>query len=120
MRSINPILVQFLYRSAIANLSDKKREIYQYIERKEDELEKIASNEKQFIQLMHEKSPFKEAADYFLLDISSIKEVMEEAQAEIDMMIMKRSNRMRWIDYTDVKKNSRRKKSKEWTFIFVS
>ncbi|NRK74475.1 hypothetical protein F3B05_26085, partial [Salmonella enterica subsp. enterica serovar Typhi] len=51
MNSVNPVVVQFFYRSAIANLPEKKREIYQYIESKEVELEEMAINEKQFMEL---------------------------------------------------------------------
>ena len=118
MNSVNPVLVQFFYRSAIANLPEKKREIYQYIESKEVELEEMAINEKQFMELMVGKSPFKEASDYFSLSMSAITEIMDEAQAEIDLLIMERINRMRWIDYT--KSDRRLQKNKKGVFVFVS
>ncbi|UTI41323.1 hypothetical protein [Niallia sp. RD1] len=117
MNSVNPILVPFFYRSAIANLPERKREIYQYIESKEAELEKIAANEKQFMELMVEKSPFKEAADHFSLTMSTIKEIMDEAQAEIDLMIMARINRMRWINYSKTERKFQKRKNKKWTFF---
>lgn len=119
MNSGNPVLVQFFYRSAIANLPEKKREIYQYIESKEVELEKIAVNEKQFMELMVEKSPFKEASEYFSLSMPAIKEIMDEAQAEIDLMIMARINRMRWINYSKTDRKARKNQNKKWTFAFT-
>lgn len=120
MRSLNPILVQFLYRSSIEQLPEKKREIYQYIERKEEELETIADDEKHFIQLMKEKSPFIEASTHFSLDTSTIKNIMDEAQIEIDSMIVTRFNKIKWIDYTDGEKTKAEKTNKEWKFIFMS
>ena len=83
MNPINPILFEFLHRSAVLKLSDQKRKIYQFIESKENQLEEISLNEKQFIQLMSERSPYKAAADHFSLDISSIKDVMDEAQLKL-------------------------------------
>lgn len=65
MNSVNPVLVQIFYRSAIANMPEKKREIYQYITTKEEELEKIAVSVKQFMELRVNHSPFKEASSYF-------------------------------------------------------
>ncbi|MFP3722282.1 hypothetical protein SFC57_04870 [Niallia circulans] len=118
MNSVNPVLVQIFYRSAIANLPEKKREIYRYITSKEEELEKIAVSEKQFMELMVNHSPFIEASNYFSLSMSTIKEIMDEAQAEIDLMIMTRINQMRWINYSKTDRKAR--KNKKWTFVFVS
>lgn len=118
MNSVNPVLVQIFYRSAIANMPEKKREIYQYITTKEEELEKIAVSEKQFMELMVNHSPFKEASSYFSLSLSATKEIMDEAQAEIDLMIMTRINQMRWINYSKTDRKAR--KNKKWTFVFVS
>ena len=120
MNPINPILIEFLHRSAVSKLSDQKREIYQFIESKENQLEEISLNEKQFIQLMSERSPYKAAADHFSLDISSIKDVMDEAQAEIDRTINERCNRIKWIDCTDMMRNKQGRKDNQWSFIFVS
>jgi uncharacterized coiled-coil DUF342 family protein len=120
MNSINPILIKFLYRSAVSKLSDQKREIYQFIESKENQLEEISFNEKQFIQLMSERSPYKAAADHFSLDITSIKEVMDEAHAEIDQVIKERCNRIKWIDCSDTMRNKQGSKDNQWSFIFVS
>ncbi|HEO8419240.1 hypothetical protein [Niallia sp. FSL W8-0635] len=116
MNSVNPVLVPFFYQSAIANLPEKKREIYQYIQSKEVELEKIAVNEKQFMELMVEKSPFKEASEYFSLSMPAIKEIMDEAQAEIDLMIMTTINRMRWINYAKTDRKARKNKIKNGHF----
>lgn len=80
MNSVNPVLVQIFYRSAIANMPEKKREIYQYITTREEELEKIAVSEKQFMELMVNHSPFKEASSYFSLSLSAIKEIMDDTK----------------------------------------
>ena len=120
MKPINPILIELFYRSAISKLSDDKREIYQFIESKEKQLEEISFNEKQFILLMSERPPYKAAADHFSLDITSIKKVMDEAHAEIDQVIKERCNRMKWIDCTDTMRNKQGRKDNQWSFIFVS
>jgi hypothetical protein len=109
MNPINPILIEFLHRSAVSKLSDQKRKIYQFIESKENQLEEISLNEKQFIQLMRERSPYKAAAD-----------VMDEAQTEIDRVINERCNRIKWIDYTDRMRKKQGRKDNQWSFIFVS
>ncbi|MBM4763151.1 hypothetical protein [Bacillus sp. B15-48] len=120
MKPINPILIEFFHRSAVLNLPDKMREIYQFIETKENQLEEISSNEKQFINLMIDNSPFKAAAEHFSLDISSIKQVMDEAQVEIDRLIDERCNRVKWIDCTDSLKKQHGEGHLQWSFIFVS
>ena len=117
---MNPILIEFLHRSAVSKLANDKREIYQFIENKENQLEDISVNEKQFMQLMIEQSPYKAAAEYFSLDISSIKAVMDEAQAEVDRMINERCKHIRWIDCTDMMRKKRGRKDKQWSFLFVS
>ena len=119
MNSLNPILVQFLYRSAIESLPDKHRNIYRFIESREDKLEMDAVNEQHFIQLMHEKSPFQDAVNYFSLDIQAIKDVMTEAQAEIDRKIIERCKLIKWVDMTD-SKNTNSKNLMEWSYVFVS
>ncbi|WP_251528116.1 hypothetical protein [Metabacillus litoralis] len=120
MKPINPIIIEFLHRSAVSKLSDQKREIYQFIESKENQLEEISFNEKQFIQLMSERSPYKAAATHFSLDILSIKDVMDKAQAEIDWTINERCSRIKWIDCTDMMRNKQGRKDNQWSFIFVS
>lgn len=117
---MNPILLGFFQRNAVLKLPDRKREIYQFIESKENQLEEIAINEEHFIQILCEMSPFKAAADHFLLDISYIKELMDEAQAEIDRVIDERCNRMRWIDCTDMMGYAAGRKDNQWAFIFLS
>jgi hypothetical protein len=117
---MNPILRGFLHRSAVLKLADRKREIYQFIESKENQLEEIAINEEQFIQLLCEKSPFKAAADHFSLHISYIKSLIDEAQAEIDQAIDERCNRMEWIDCTEMMRHAKGRKDNQWAFIFVS
>jgi hypothetical protein len=118
MNTLNPILVQFLYRSAIESLPDKYREVYRFIERKEDELEMEAVNENHFIQLINEKSPFQEAASYFSLDLQAINDIMTEAQSVIDKKIVDRCKQIKWVDMSAVKDTNGT--SKEWTYVFVS
>jgi len=119
MNTLNPILVQFLYRSAIESLPDKYREIYRFIECKEDELEIQAVNENHFIQLINEKCPFQEAASHFSLDFQAIKDIMTDAQSEIDKKIAERCKQIKWVDISAVK-NTNRTVLKEWTYVFVS
>lgn len=117
---MNPILIEFFHRYAVSNLSEKKREIYQFVESIENQMEVISENEREFIQLMSEYSPYKAAADHFSLDILYIKNVMDEAQAEIDRVIHERCHRMKWIDCTEMMRNKQGKKANQWFFIFVS
>lgn len=120
MSSMNPILLEFLHRSAVSKLADDKREIYQFIESKENQLEDISVNEQQFMQLMVEQFPYKAAAEHFSLDLSMVKAVMDEAQAEINRMIDERCKHIRWIDCTDKIRKKRGRKEKQWSFLFVS
>lgn len=116
---MNSILLGFFQRNAVLKLPDRKREIYQFIEGKENQLEEVATNEEHFIRLLCERSPFKAAADHFSLDISYIKDLMDEAQEEIDRVIDERCNRMKWIDCTDMMRYAEGKDN-QWAFIFVS
>lgn len=120
MADTHPALVNLLYRSAISSLPANKREIYQYVESKELELEELAVSEKHFVQLMYNHSPFKEAARYFSLDIATVKKIMDEAQAEIDSVIVRRINGLKWIDYSADGKQSSKHPRKKWTFVFLS
>ncbi|MFT8323086.1 MAG: hypothetical protein ABF649_19640 [Bacillus sp. (in: firmicutes)] len=121
MESINPILMEFLLRSAINKLPDQKREIYQFIERNEDRLEEMAGSEEQFIQLMDENPPFQAAANHFSLDVDTIKKMADEIQAEIDVIIKERCSRLKWIDCTDyLRKKQRNKQKNKWSFIHIS
>lgn len=85
------------------------REIYQFIESKETQLEEMASTEQQFIQLMINQSPFKEAAEQFSLSISTIKEIMDKAQAEIDRVVNERCTQVKWIESTNRQKKQDKK-----------
>ncbi|MCM3584906.1 hypothetical protein M3182_03995 [Mesobacillus maritimus] len=118
MKAFNPILIEFLHRSAISNLPDQKREIYQFIVKMENQLEEISLNETQFMSYMIDNSPFKAAAEYFSVDIFFIKKVMDEAQAEIDRIMNKRCNRLKWVDCTDRMKSQHGEK--QWSFLFIS
>ncbi|WP_152681105.1 hypothetical protein [Neobacillus vireti] len=120
INSINPILMEFLHRSAVAKLPNQIREVYQFIESKENQLEEISFNETQFIHLMNERSPYKAAADHFSINISSIKDIMDDAQAKIDRVIKDRCDRIKWIDYTDTIRSKQGNKNNQWCFIFVS
>lgn len=120
MSDVNPFLVNLLYQSSISGLPNKKRQIYQYIERKELELEEIAVSEKHFVQLMYNNSPFKDAADFFSLDITTVKNIMDEVQGELDLMMAKRLSRIKWIDYSDRIKKHKSNEQKNWTFVFLS
>ncbi len=105
MKQVNPILIKFFHRSAVLKLPRKLREIYQFVESKEEHLEEISINEEQFMNLMIGRSPLKEAADQFSLELSAVKEIMDEAQDEIDRLIKAKCNHMKWIDYTNKMKN---------------
>ena len=119
MHTLNPVLVQFLYRSAIESLPDKYKEIYRFIESREDELEMEAVNESHFRQLFHEKSPFQAAVSHFSLDFQTIKNIMTEAQAEIDNKIVERLKQIKWVDMS-MDSNTNDTERKNWTYVFVS
>lgn len=119
MKLVHPIVMEFFHRSAISNLPHPLREIYLFIESKESHLEEIASTEQQFIHLMIERSPLKEAAEQFSLNISTVKELMDKAQAEIDRAIYERCAQVKWIDCMNKQKNQFRKNDFQRSFIFV-
>jgi len=119
MKQVHPIVMEFFHRSAVANLPHPLREIYQFIENKESQLEEMASTEQQFIHLMIERSPLKEAAEQFSLKNSTIKELIEKAQAEINCVIYERCAQVRWIDCTNKQKKQFRKNDFQRSFIFV-
>ncbi|MED4040199.1 hypothetical protein [Niallia taxi] len=120
MNLINPILVEFLYRSTIESLPSTMREIYRFIECEEDELERMAVNESHFIKLMNEKSPIRKAAEHFSLKVPHIKAVINQAQGEIDRTMIERYKRIKWIDMTDYKPAAKNKIKSKWSFVFVN
>lgn len=120
MNLINPILVEFLYRSTIESLSPSMREIYQFIECEEDELERMAVSESHFIKLMNEKPPIRKAAEHFSLKVPHIKAVINQAQGEIDRAMIERYKQIKWIDMTDYKPAAKNKTKSNWSFVFVN
>lgn len=120
LMTIHPVLLDIFHRNAVSKLPDQKREIYQFIVDMEHHLEDIAVDEKQFLQLMIERSPFKVAAAHFSLEIPYVKLVMDEAQKEINGMVDERCNRMEWIDCTDMIRHKKNYKENQWLFVFQS
>ncbi|WP_110926655.1 hypothetical protein [Bacillus massiliglaciei] len=99
---MNPILLEFMLRSAVEGLPPQMREIYQFIERKENQLEEIAADPQHFMRLMQEDSPYRAAAVHFGLELADIQKVMDEAQTEIERSIRERESRMKWVDCSDI------------------
>ena len=120
MNLINPILVEFLYRSTIESLPPTMREIYQFIECEEDELERVAVNESHFIKLMNEEPPIRKAAEHFSLKVPHIKAVIDQAQGEIDRTMIERYKKLKWVDMTNYKPAAKNKPKSKWSFVFVN
>lgn len=120
MKEVNPILMEFFHRSAVSNLPQKTKEVFQFIEEKEEQLERASVTEEQFLTLLIANSPFKEAEKQFSLDISTIKKMVDEAQAEIERVIKIKCERMRWLDVTNrLSTNRTNKNDLQRIFLFV-
>lgn len=90
--------------------------------RKRKQLEEASVTEEQFLSLLIAHSPLKEAERQFSLELSMIKKIVDEAQAEIDRVVKARCERMSWFDVTDKLKLSNKYTSKNGVqriFLFI-
>ncbi|KMK76768.1 hypothetical protein [Alkalihalobacillus pseudalcaliphilus] len=100
MKKDSPALLEFMYRRAVRNLSPQEQEIYTFIIEKEMVLENQAMNKEHYLQLLIEHSPIVEAANFFLLEVESVKYQLDKVEEKINKMIEETSRKVKWIDYS--------------------
>lgn len=93
--------MEFLFRSEVAKLPDDKREFYQFIVNIEDRLAEKAETADEFCQLLCKHSPYEQAVSRFRLSYDKVERWMEEIDAELHEKIETRSQKVKWIDYTN-------------------
>lgn len=98
---MNARIVEFLFRSEVAKLSDDKREFYQFIVNIEDNLAEKAEDAEEFYQLLLKYSPVNLAASRFNLSYDKVVQRIEAIDAELHEKIEARCQRVEWIDYTN-------------------
>jgi hypothetical protein len=102
---MNGYLIEILAREIVQALPPQKREMYQYVVRREDELARQASTSDEFMNLLIKHAPHRQAADYFRLTfgefMAEMREIEKEIEKEIERQLNRKLQQVKWVDCTD-------------------
>lgn len=117
---MNEKLMDFLLRSEVGKIAEEKRKLYQFIVDEEDQLALRADTADQFLQLLASHSPYELASYHFNLPSEKVFRLMNKIEAELNERIQARYKKVKWIDYTDYKKQTDYGYCKKYVFLFVN
>jgi hypothetical protein len=99
---MNGYLMEILGRDIVKSLPSRKRDMYQYVIRREDELARQASTSDEFMSLLIKHAPHRQAADHFHLPFGEFMVEMREIEKEIEQQLSLKLQQVKWVDCTDV------------------
>ncbi|MEL3971053.1 hypothetical protein AAEO50_02075 [Rossellomorea oryzaecorticis] len=99
---MNGYLMEILARDIVKSLPSRKRDMYQYVVRREDELARQATTSDEFMSLLIRHAPHRQAAEHFHLSFGEFMAEMREIEKEIDRQLSRKLQQVRWVDCTDV------------------
>jgi hypothetical protein len=99
---MNGYLKEILARDIVQSFPPLWRDMYQYVVRREDELARQASTSDEFMILLIQHAPHREAANYFHLSFGEFMAEMREIEKEIDRQLDRKLQQVKWVDCTDV------------------
>lgn len=117
---MNERLMDFLWRSEVSRLPDEKRRLYQFIVEKEDSMAEDAVTVEEFRNLLMNHSPVDLAVIHFRLPYNSIVKLLMEIEVELERKISARSNKVKWIYFTNHTLKTSRSKENKLLFLFVN
>ncbi|MGG4488587.1 hypothetical protein [Metabacillus idriensis] len=106
-----------LAKGIIAGLSETKRNVYRYIESREDELASQCETKEQFLTMLVQVSPYHEAANRFSISVEEIYRLMKETEAEINKKLEQQLSTYKWIDCTERIENGSASNKKHFLFL---
>ncbi|MBF6633457.1 MAG: hypothetical protein ITG06_05185 [Planococcus sp. (in: Bacteria)] len=117
---MNERLMEFLLRSEVAKLSEKKRRLYQFVIDSEDSLAQKANTADEFRQLLVQHSPYDLAAKRFNLSYDQLLQSMNDIETELNEKISIRCKKVKWIDYSNAFSQSSNKDDNKRVFLFLN
>ncbi len=94
--------MEILARDIVRSLPSRKRDMYQFVVRREDELARQASTSDEFMSLLIQHAPHRQAADHYQLTFGQFMTEMREIEKEIDRQLSRKLQQVKWVDCTDV------------------
>lgn len=95
---------QFARTLYVQSLPEPDRNVYQYIDRIEADLEELALTQTHYLQLLRRQSPIKQAAKHFNMNEKVIYETVQRIEAELADCVPELSERLELVEFTDVLK----------------
>jgi hypothetical protein len=81
---MNGYVMEILARDIVKSLPSRKRDMYQFVVLREDELARQASTFDEFMSLLIRHAPHRQAADHFHLTFGEFMVEMREIEKEIE------------------------------------
>lgn len=118
---MNEKLMEIFARNIVASLPTEKRRVYQFIESIEDRLAQQSETKEQFLNLLRELSPHRQAAKRFNMSIVETVKLMHEIENEINKKLEIKREKYKWIDFTEkVDKIHGKTNTNKKYFLFIS
>ncbi|MGR3764072.1 hypothetical protein [Rossellomorea sp. NS-SX7] len=99
---MNGYMMEILARDIVKSLSPRQRDMYQYVVQREDELARQASTSDEFMSLLIQHAPHRQAANHFQLTFGKFIVEMREIEREIDRQLTSKLEKVKWVDCTEV------------------
>ncbi|GGD23047.1 hypothetical protein [Pontibacillus salipaludis] len=94
-------LVKQLTDKIVRALPKEKKDIYNYVMRMEDDIEKEVATSAEFLDYLRSEAPHKLAAEHFELTLSELLQIMKDVEIDIDQQLTSMMNEVKWVDCTD-------------------
>lgn len=98
---MNERLLDFLRKSEMKKLAEEKRKLYEFITDAEDILATKAATADEFLSMVLEESPINAAASRFNLPYDQVVSKLADIEEELHVKIQQRSEKVKWIDFSD-------------------
>ncbi len=98
---MNEHLMEIIGREIVASLPAPERSMYEFVTALEDEYASMSATSEEFMQLLVEYAPHRQAAAHFSLSFGEFIQTMRRIEETINNEMDRRFSHMTWIDYTD-------------------
>ncbi|WP_100374117.1 hypothetical protein [Bacillus sp. FJAT-45037] len=92
--------IQFARTLYINNLPEPDRRVYKFVDRLEAALEDQAFTKRDYLMLLKQQSPIKQAADTFQMSEAAIYELVQRIEAELSEHVPDLANKLKLVDFT--------------------
>ncbi|WP_318615705.1 hypothetical protein [Sporosarcina sp. YIM B06819] len=117
---MNERLMASLLRSEVKNLSEERRNLYQFVIEIEDFLVQSADTPDHFLNILVEYSPYELAGRHFDLPINKVVRLINTIEIELTEKVEIRCKRLKWIDYTDHLQQKANEGGKKQLFLLIN